>query len=63
MTGSRVDLVSGSNSQLRALAEVYTADDASEQFAGVFVKVWNKVTNADRFYLAKVRAEQHAAIT
>ena len=63
MTGSRVDLVFGSNSQLRALAEVYAADDASEKFAGAFVKVWNKVMNADRFDLPKVRAEQDAAIS
>ena len=63
MTGSRVDLVFGSNSQLRALAEVYAADDASAKFAGAFVKVWNKIMNADRFDLAKVRAEQDAAIS
>ncbi len=63
MTGSRVDLVFGSNSQLRALAEVYAADDASEKFVSAFVKVWNKVMNADRFDLPKVRAEQDAAIS
>ncbi|WP_417469246.1 catalase/peroxidase HPI [Maricaulis sp.] len=48
---SRVDLVFGSNSQLRALAEVYASSDASETFAKAFVKVWDKVMNLDRFDL------------
>jgi catalase-peroxidase len=48
-TGSRVDLLFGSNSQLRALAEVYAADDAKEKFVKDFVAAWTKVTNADRF--------------
>ncbi|WP_067572659.1 catalase/peroxidase HPI [Nocardia acidivorans] len=48
-TGSRVDLVFGSNSQLRALAEVYATDDAKEKFAQDFVKAWDKVMNLDRF--------------
>ncbi len=48
---SRVDLVFGSNSQLRALAEVYGADDAKEKFAGDFVAAWTKVMNLDRFDL------------
>jgi len=50
-TASRVDLVFGSNSQLRALAEVYASSDASETFARDFVKVWDKVMNLDRFDL------------
>jgi catalase-peroxidase len=50
-TGSRVDLVFGSNSVLRALAEVYACDDAEEQFVRDFVKAWTKVMNADRFDL------------
>ncbi|MEM9727259.1 MAG: catalase/peroxidase HPI [Myxococcota bacterium] len=49
--GTRVDLVFGSNSQLRAIAEVYGADDAEEKFVRDFVSVWNKVMNADRFDL------------
>ncbi len=48
-TGSRVDLVFGSNSELRAVAEVYAADDASEKFVHDFVAAWAKVMNADRF--------------
>lgn len=48
-TGTRVDLVFGSNSQLRALAEVYAADDARETFIQDFIKVWDKVMNLDRF--------------
>ena len=51
-TGTRVDLVFGSNSQLRALAEVYAQDDAREKFARDFAAAWNKVMNADRFDLA-----------
>ncbi|WP_087024202.1 catalase/peroxidase HPI [Thaumasiovibrio subtropicus] len=46
---SRVDLVFGSNSQLRALTEVYACDDAEEQFIQDFIAAWNKVMNADRF--------------
>ncbi|WP_116107211.1 catalase/peroxidase HPI [Lewinella sp. IMCC34191] len=49
LTGSRVDLIFGSNSELRALAEVYAADDAAEQFVNDFVKAWTKVMDADRF--------------
>ena len=48
-TGSRVDLVFGSNSQLRALAEVYGSDDAQEKFVHDFAAAWNKVMNLDRF--------------
>jgi catalase-peroxidase len=51
-TGSRVDLVFGSNSELRALAEVYASDDAKEKFVNDFVTAWVKVMNADRFDLA-----------
>jgi catalase-peroxidase len=50
-TASRVDLVFGSNSQLRALAEVYASDDAGEAFVRDFVAAWNKVMNLDRFDL------------
>jgi catalase-peroxidase len=50
-TGSRVDLVFGSNSELRALAEVYASDDAKERFAEDFVAAWDKVMNLDRFDL------------
>ena len=51
-TGTRVDLVFGSNSELRALAEVYASDDAKEKFVDDFVAAWNKVMNLDRFDLA-----------
>jgi catalase-peroxidase len=51
-TGSRVDLVFGSNSQLRALAEVYASSDAQEKFVKDFVAAWDKVMNLDRFDLA-----------
>jgi catalase-peroxidase len=51
-TGTRVDLVFGSNSQLRALAEVYACDGSQKKFVRDFVAAWNKVMNADRFDLA-----------
>jgi catalase-peroxidase len=51
-TASRVDLLFGSNSQLRALAEVYAEDDAKEKFVKDFVAAWTKVANADRFDLS-----------
>ena len=51
-TGSRVDLVFGANSELRALAEVYGSDDAKEKFVSDFVGAWTKVMNLDRFDLA-----------
>ena len=50
-TGTRVDLVFGSNSQLRALAEVYGSSDAQEKFVQDFVAAWTKVMNLDRFDL------------
>jgi catalase-peroxidase len=51
-TGTRVDLIFGSNSQLRALAEVYGCEDSQEKFLHDFVEVWNNVMNLDRFDLA-----------
>jgi catalase-peroxidase len=51
-TGSRADLVFGSNSELRALAEVYASDDAKEKFVTDFVAAWVKVMNLDRFDIA-----------
>jgi len=51
-TGTRVDLIFGSNSQLRALAEVYACDDSQEKLVADFVAAWDKVMNLDRFDLA-----------
>ena len=51
-TGSRVDLVFGSNSELRALAEVYASDDAKAKFVTDFVAAWTKVMNQDRYDVA-----------
>ncbi len=51
-TGTRVDLVFGSNSELRALAEVYASSDAATKFVHDFVAAWAKVTELDRFDLA-----------
>jgi catalase-peroxidase len=51
-TGTRVDLVFGSNSQLRALAEVYASDDSADKFRSDFVAAWAKVMNNDRFDIA-----------
>lgn len=51
-TGTRVDLIFGSNSELRALAEVYACDDGKEKFVNDFIAAWNKVMNLDRFDLA-----------
>ena len=50
-TGTAVDLIFGSNSQLRAIAEVYASSDAQESFVREFVAAWNKVMNLDRFDL------------
>jgi catalase-peroxidase len=49
--GTRVDLIFGSNSELRALAEVYGSNDGKEKFVKDFVEAWNKVMNLDRFDL------------
>lgn len=51
-TGTRCDLIFGSNSELRALAEVYASEDSSEKFVQDFIAVWDKVINLDRFDLA-----------
>jgi catalase-peroxidase len=51
-TGTRVDLIFGSNSQFRAIAEVYASDDSKETFVKDFVAAWNKVMNLDRYDLA-----------
>ncbi|HYQ97683.1 MAG TPA: hypothetical protein VEO92_04880, partial [Candidatus Nitrosocosmicus sp.] len=52
-TATAVDLVFGSNSQLRALAEFYAQEDSKEKFVRDFVAAWNKVMNNDRFNLAR----------
>lgn len=52
-TGTRVDLIFGSNSELRALAEVYGSDTAKDKFVSDFVKAWNKIMDADRFDVKK----------
>jgi catalase-peroxidase len=60
-TGTRVDLIFGSHSQLRALAEVYACADSQEKFATDFVAAWTKVMNADRFDLAGMRPSERLA--
>ena len=50
-TGTRVDLIFGSHSELRALAEVYASEDSSEKFVEDFIMAWNKVMDLDRFDL------------
>jgi catalase-peroxidase len=52
-TATRVDLIFGSNSQLRAVAEVYAASDSKEKFVKDFVRAWTKVMNLDRFDIPK----------
>jgi catalase-peroxidase len=52
-TGTRVDLIFGSHSQLRALAEVYASDDSKEAFVKDFAAVWGKVMNLDRYDLGR----------
>jgi catalase-peroxidase len=52
-TGTRVDLILGSNSQLRAVAEVYAFDDSQEKFVHDFIEAWTKVMNLDRFDLTR----------
>ena len=49
MTASRVDLIFGSNSQLRAISEVYACEDSKTKFISDFVSTWSKVMNLDRF--------------
>ena len=51
-TGTRADLIFGSNSELRAIAEVYACEDAKGKFVNDFIAAWNKVMNLDRFDLA-----------
>ena len=60
-TVSRVDLVFGANSQLRALAEVYACEDAEKLFVRDFVAAWNKVMNSDRYELARHSETKEAA--
>jgi len=55
-TGTRVDLIFGSNSELRAMAEVYAAADSQKKFVDDFVAAWDKVMNLDRFDLAQSRS-------
>ena len=59
-TGTRVDLIFGSHSQLRAFAEVYACADSKEKFVKDFVAAWTKVMNADRFDLAAARQRKAA---
>ena len=59
-TGSRVDLVFGSNSELRALAEVYACSDSKEKFVRDFAKAWTKVMNLDRYDIPSIAAVEHA---
>jgi len=54
-TASRVDLIFGSNSELRAIAEVYGAGDGQERFINDFIAAWDKVMNLDRFDLKKTK--------
>ena len=61
-TATRVDLVFGSNSELRALAEVYGADDSKEKFVKDFVAAWNKVMNLDRFDIKQAEESPVAAV-
>jgi catalase-peroxidase len=61
-TASRVDLVFGSNSELRALAEVYACSDSKEKFVRDFVAAWNKVMNLDRFDVKEPVAARVAAV-
>ena len=63
-TGSRVDLIFGSNSQLRAIAEVYASSDSQEKFVNDFVAAWSKVMNLDRFDVGRsVRNESKPLAT
>jgi catalase-peroxidase len=60
-TASRVDLVFGSNSELRAVTEVYASSDAKQKFANDFVNAWTKVMNLDRFDIPSISAEPAVA--
>ena len=57
-TATSVDLVFGSNSQLRAIAEVYAGSDAKQKFVRDFVRTWDKVMNLDRFDVVKAKRSQ-----
>jgi len=59
-TATRVDLIFGSNSQLRAIAEVYASSDAEEKFVNDFVAAWTKVMNLDRFDLDPAQRNPNA---
>jgi catalase-peroxidase len=59
-TGTRVDLIFGSHSQLRAIAEVYASTDAKQKFAQDFIAAWSKVMNLDRFDLTRRHEESPA---
>jgi catalase-peroxidase len=61
-TGTRVDLIFGSHSQLRAFAEVYACAGSKEKFVKDFVAAWNKVMNLDRYDLARSREKTKAAL-
>ena len=61
-TASRIDLIFGSNSELRALAEVYASADSKEKFTRDFVAAWNKVMNLDRFDIASRPSENAATV-
>jgi catalase-peroxidase len=60
-TGTRTDLIFGSNSQLRAIAEVYACADGNKRFVKDFVAVWNKVMNLDRYDLDRHRQKTERA--
>jgi len=61
-TATRVDLIFGSNSELRAIAEVYACNDAKEKFVKDFVAAWNKVMNLDRYDVAQARRKRTASM-
>jgi catalase-peroxidase len=61
-TGTRVDVVFGGNTELRAISEVYGQDDGQEKFVRDFAKAWNKIMNADRFDLAEGSRLQEPAL-
>ena len=61
-TGTRVDLVFGSHSQLRALAEVYACEDSKDAFVRQFVAAWAKVMNLDRFDVANASVAEVGAM-